>query len=44
MTPDFECGMVFGGGGTFLAAIILVIGWRLLVVRSDFWRGMIRKE
>ncbi|ARW47888.1 MULTISPECIES: hypothetical protein [Acetobacter] len=39
MTPDFECGMIVGGGGVFFATIILVVGWRLLVVRSDFWRG-----
>ncbi|WP_280114346.1 hypothetical protein [Acetobacter oryzoeni] len=39
MMPDFECGMIVGGGGVFFATIILAVGWRLLVVRSDFWRG-----
>ncbi|GCD48781.1 hypothetical protein SRCM100623_00738 [Acetobacter pasteurianus] len=39
MIPDFECGMIVGGVGVFLATIILVMGWRLLVMRSGFWRG-----
>ena len=38
MTPDFECGMIVGGGGTLLATIALAVGWRWLVMRSDFWR------
>ncbi|MFT8944834.1 MAG: hypothetical protein ABF931_11675 [Acetobacter pasteurianus] len=39
MTPDFECGMIVGGGGVFLAIIIFAVGWHALVVRSDFWRN-----
>ncbi|ARW09922.1 hypothetical protein [Acetobacter ascendens] len=39
MTPDFECGMIVGGGGMFLATIVFAVGWQLLVVRSGFWRG-----
>ncbi|GCD74019.1 hypothetical protein NBRC3299_0311 [Acetobacter pasteurianus NBRC 3299] len=38
MTPDFECGMIVGGGGMFLATIVFAVVWRLLVERSDFWR------
>ncbi|ARW47560.1 MULTISPECIES: hypothetical protein [Acetobacter] len=39
MTPDFECGMIVGGGGVFLATIIFAVGWHALVVRSDIWRN-----
>ncbi|WP_339077817.1 hypothetical protein QQM41_04375 [Acetobacter sp. AC2005] len=35
MTPDFECGMIVGGGGVFLATIIFAVGWRLLASRSQ---------
>lgn len=27
MTPDFECGMIVGGGEVFLATIIFAVGW-----------------
>lgn len=32
MTPEFETGMVFGGGAVGLAIVILAAGWRILVV------------
>ena len=34
MTPEFETGMVFGGGAVGLAIVILAAGWRILVVWS----------
>ncbi|MBS0959760.1 hypothetical protein [Acetobacter thailandicus] len=37
--PDFELGMIVGGGGVTLAITLLAIVWRILVVKSDFWRN-----
>lgn len=40
MTPDFECGMIFGGVGVFLATIVFAVVWHLLVVKSNIWRDI----
>ena len=40
MTPDFECGMVLGGGGVTFAIVLFVWIDSVLREHSSFWRNI----
>ncbi|AKR49704.1 hypothetical protein DB34_13070 [Acetobacter pasteurianus] len=40
MTSDFECGMVFGGGGVAFAIVVFVLIDGVLREHSSFWRNI----
>lgn len=40
MTLDNEFFMLLGGGIVGIGALVLVVAWRLLVVRTDFFKEL----